>query len=119
MISYFYLKIYIFIRRKKSKLTHNYKMFKTTISLFASFFLFSLCWIPYVIAMGFEDNFSMSIHVLVTFMAHINSTMNPIFYMVLNPGFFRSARKFKKKIMRSMSSYQSSIHQNQALLCVK
>ena len=47
---------------------------------------------------GFDDSYPLIIHALVTFMAHINSTMNPLFYMCLNPAFLTSFRKLRGKL---------------------
>nr|QVK45859.1 G protein-coupled receptor [Proales similis] len=99
-----YARIFVFARRKtagstatKSKDMSVRRMKRSLAiakSLFASFALFTVCWVPYglVIAFGYQDHFPMSVHATVTFMAHINSTMNAVFYMALNPAFSLKTR---------------------------
>ena len=43
--------------------------------------------IPYglIVAIDFEDNAPMFLHVLSTFLAHINSTLNSFLYVAYNP----------------------------------
>ena len=37
-------------------------------------------------------------------MAHINSTMNPLFYMCLNPAFLSSFRKLKQRFFNNKTT---------------
>ena len=48
-----------------------------------------------LVAFGYDDHVSMTFHALFTFMAHINSTANPIFYILLNPAFKKSFYSLK------------------------
>ncbi len=61
---------------------------------------------PYamVVAFDFADVAPMSAHAITTLMAHINSTLNPILFFVLNPGFHESLHKFRVYIGVSNSS---------------
>ena len=98
-----YIKIFLFVRQKsanrhkddKKTTDRMSKSLKIAKSLFASFSLFVVCWVPYglVVATGFEDKYPIAIHATVTFLAHVNSTMNPVFYMIFNPAFRMGFKK--------------------------
>ena len=79
----------------KEKMSMSLKIAK---SLFASFALFVVCWVPFglVVSTGFEDKYPIAVHATVTFLAHVNSTMNCVFYMFLNPAFLAGFKKLNK-----------------------
>jgi hypothetical protein len=58
------------------------KSLKLAKGLFASFMLFTLCWLPYgiVVMIDFEDKFPASVITYTMDIAHFNSTLNPILY---------------------------------------
>ena len=103
------MKIFLYVREKKnlalrdSKNKISKKSVKIAKSLFASFALFAFCWIPYglVVALDFRDKYPLIVHAWTTFMAHVNSTLNPVFYVLLNPAFRLSFRKLNSKISNS------------------
>jgi hypothetical protein len=70
-----------------------------------------------LVAIGYDDHVSMTFHALFTFMAHINSTANPIFYILLNPAFKKSFQSLKVRLcgaqMRSMMSGATTSTTNQ------
>ena len=90
-----YLRIFLYVKEKKtlalsdSKNKISKKSVKIAKSLFASFALFAFCWMPYglVIASDFRDKYPLIVHAWTTFMAHVNSTLNPVFYVLLNSAF--------------------------------
>ena len=65
-----------------------------------------------LVAFGYDDHVSMTFHALFTFMAHISSTANPIFYIFLNPAFKKSFQSLMARLfganMRSMSGATTS-----------
>ena len=95
---------------KDSKKIISKKAIKIAKSLFASFALFTVCWIPYgiVIVSDFKDRYPMIVHAWTTFMAHINSTLNPVFYMLLNPAFRLGFRKLNAKITSATNNNNNS-----------
>ena len=94
-------------KKSKEKISKSFKIAK---SLFASFALFVVCWVPYglVVATGFEDKYPVVIHAAVTFLAHVNSTMNSVFYMVLNPAFRASFDKINSTKIRDITKKNNS-----------
>lgn len=56
--------------------------------------------LPYalLIIFDFGDHAPAAAHALLTCLAHINSTMNPILYFNLNPAFSESLKQFKTYI---------------------
>ena len=70
--------------------------FRLAKSLFASFFLYFLCWIPLsiVLLIDTEDQMSTAMHMYIFVLAHLNSAMNPIFYAVFNPKIKESYKRF-------------------------
>jgi hypothetical protein len=68
-----------------------------------------------LIAFGYDDHVSMTFHALFTFMAHINSTANPIFYILLNPAFKKSFKSLKGRLFGmnvSISGTNNTNHTN-------
>lgn len=61
-------------------------------------YIFNKYRVPYglVVALDFDNVVPMSYHALVTLMAHVNSGMNPILYITLNPVFKESFLKLLK-----------------------
>ena len=115
-----YFKIFLYVREKKNAMaSHDKKDGKKEISnksikiaksLFASFALFTVCWMPYgiVIATDFRDRYPIIVHAWTTFMAHVNSTLNPVFYMLLNPAFRIGFKKLNAKITNATNNNSSS-----------
>jgi hypothetical protein len=68
-------------RRSTSDLKKSLKLAK---GLFASFLLFTLCWLPYglVVMTDFGDNFPPAVHAYSMAIAHFNSSLNPVLYAV-------------------------------------
>jgi hypothetical protein len=60
------------------------KSLKIAKGLFASFMLFTLCWLPYglVVMSDFGDHFPPAVHAYTMAIAHFNSSLNPVLYAV-------------------------------------
>lgn len=59
--------------------------------LFASFMLFTLCWLPYgiIVMSDYRDKLPRTAHMFSMTVAHLNSALNPVLYGVFNPAFRR------------------------------
>ncbi len=57
--------------------------------------------VPYgaVITFGFTDKLPRALHVAVTLMAHLNSALNPLFYILFNPSFSKSFFNRTRRIL--------------------
>ncbi|KAM4015263.1 C3a anaphylatoxin chemotactic receptor-like [Anomaloglossus baeobatrachus] len=83
----------IFFKRKKSKRSQRSQRSSRIIT--AVIFCFFICWFPFyifpLIAKYFENkSLIFTLLVIVTSLACINSCMNPIIYVIMGQGFFRS-----------------------------
>ena len=67
---------------------------------------------PYglIVAIDFEDTAPMSLHVLSTFLAHINSTLNSFLYVVYNPAIRDSLINFYKILTGNHNEKYSSFN---------
>jgi uncharacterized protein with PQ loop repeat len=69
--------------------------------LFASFMLFTLCWLPYgiIVMIDFHDNLPRTAHMFSMLLAHLNSSLNPVLYAIFNPGFQRGYMTFLRVLI--------------------
>jgi hypothetical protein len=85
------MRIFIYARNVKNKVASGggrsngsdmRKSLKLAKGLFASFMLFTLCWLPYgiVVMIDYEDNFPATVITYTMGIAHFNSTLNPVLY---------------------------------------
>ena len=96
-----YIRIFIFARNsrnrviggggenKQKKKDDIQKSLKLAKGLFASFILFTACWLPYGLITIFDhaDTLSRPFHSVPIAIAHFNSTLNPIFFAMSNAKF--------------------------------
>jgi hypothetical protein len=66
----------------RSSASDLYMPVKLAKGLFASFILFTICWLPYglVVIADFDDNLPGSVITYTMTIAHFNSTLNPVLY---------------------------------------
>ena len=98
-----YLRIFIFTykSRNTSISSSASKSIRLAKSLFASFMLFAICWMPYglVVMIDFQDKLPRSFIMFTMTLGHLNSSFNPIFYVVYNSAFRRGCVNLLKKIL--------------------
>jgi hypothetical protein len=72
-----------------------HKSLRIAKGLFASFMLFTLCWLPYgvVVISDYHDKFPKAVHMFTMLLAHLNSALNPVLYGCYNPAFRRGYKK--------------------------
>ena len=103
IIFLFYMKIFIFTykSRNNSMSSSVSKSIRLAESLFASFMLFAICWMPYglVVLIDFQDKLPRSVMMFSMALGHLNSSLNPIFYFVFNSAFRRGFVNLLKKFM--------------------
>lgn len=97
-----YIRIFTFANQAKSKVSPNQteskpkssdfrKSLRIAKGLFASFMLFTLCWLPYgaVVMFDFADKLPRTAHMYTMLVAHLNSALNPMLYAMFNPAYQR------------------------------
>jgi hypothetical protein len=69
-------------RDVKSKSRDMARSLRIAKGLFASFLLFTICWLPYglVVMTDFGDHFPAAVHAYTMALAHLNSSLNPLLY---------------------------------------
>ena len=120
-IFFCYMKIFFFVHNSKRRIslnqikTSNNEYSRSIIlakGLFTSFMIFTICWLPYgiIVMIDFEDRLPPSAHAFSMAFAHFNSTLNPIFYAMYNPGFKRGYNKLFSIIfcMETLSTARKS-----------
>nr|QVK45858.1 G protein-coupled receptor [Proales similis] len=102
LIGFCYFRIFWFLRKKNyfsqqaNMSRREARSIAVARSLFISFALFVVCWLPYgiVIITGFSDSHPFYLHIIAALLEHLNSSANPIFYMLFNPAFsFKKSRQ--------------------------
>ena len=106
--AYCYIRIFLFWRQVSLKVAAMSKQNNTNQSnsmklaklMFTLFFIYVLSWIPFGVVVNFDrDNtYSEIIHKLVVFIAHGNSTINPILYGLSNRQFKEAYINLLRKI---------------------
>lgn len=91
-IFFCYMKVFIFSYKSKNKLkssTSDTQSIRLAQGLFASFMLFTICWLPYglIVIFDFEDKLPRSAVMFSMTFAHLNSALNPILYAIFNSSF--------------------------------
>ena len=118
-----YLRIFIFTykSRNTSISSSASKSIRLAKSLFASFMLFAICWMPYglVVMIDFQDKLPRSVIMFTMTLGHFNSSLNPIFYLIFNSDFRRGCVNFFSKVFCCGASFRNnkiSASENQASL---
>lgn len=98
----------------KSKSKELNKSLKIAKGLFASFMLFTLCWLPYgmIVMTDFQDRLPRSAQEYSMLVAHLNSSLNPLLYAMFNPAFQRGYLKLLSCLFcrsRTDSRHDSSV----------
>ena len=93
-IFFCYSKIYIFTQKSKNRslslgLNRSIHLAKT---FFASFMVYSICWMPFgiVLLLDFDSKLPKSVVVYSIALAILNSSLNPIIYAICNSNFRNS-----------------------------
>ena len=101
-IFFCYLRIYFFTKKsnnisKSSSLNRSIRLAKT---LFASFMLYNICWMPFGLSVMFDfDNKVPRIILLYsTALGLLNSSLNPIIYSIFNSSFRTASMNLFHKI---------------------
>ena len=101
-IFFCYSKIYIFTQKSKNRsnssgLNRSIHLAKT---FFASFMVYSICWMPFgiVLLLDFDSKLPKSVVVYSIALAILNSSLNPIIYAIFNSNFRNSFVNLFKKI---------------------
>jgi hypothetical protein len=94
-ILFCYIRIFLYANSSKSKISAvntngvlKQRDFKRSLKiakgLFASFMLFTICWLPYglIVMTDHGDNYPPAVHAYSMAFAHLNSSLNPILYAV-------------------------------------
>lgn len=111
LIAFFYLKIYLYAIKAKFRTQNTPKLqrdlkssFRIAKGLFLSYFLFTICWMPYglIVMIDFSDQLPRTAHMYPLLLAHLNSSLNPILYALTNSNFQRGYKNlfyciFKRK----------------------
>jgi hypothetical protein len=108
-ILFCYFRIFYYVRKSKAKITAKLakqtakstnaemkKSIRIAKGLFASFMLFTLCWLPYgiIVMSDYHDQLPRTAHMFSMLLAHLNSSLNPLLYAIFNPGFQRGYLTF-------------------------
>ncbi|CAF0837503.1 unnamed protein product [Brachionus calyciflorus] len=112
LIAVCYIRIFMYSRTAKLKVAPSEKSgksksndFKKSLKiakgLFASFMLFTACWVPYglVVMTDYHDHYPRTVHMYTMVVAHFNSALNPILYAAFNPAFQRGYRNFFRVLL--------------------
>ena len=107
-ILFCYIRIFLHSYQSKKKINTNGNHSKSNIhqslrlaqGLFASFMLFTICWLPYglVIMIDYEDKLPRSAIMFTMAIAHLNSSLNPVLYGIFNSAFRRGYTILFRKI---------------------
>jgi hypothetical protein len=97
----FYVRIFYYSYKSghRSNSSSANKSVRLAKGLFASFMLYSLCWMPYglFVLINFYDKFPRSVMMYTMTLGHLNSSLNPIIYFIFNSAFRHgSANLFNK-----------------------
>nr|QVK45856.1 G protein-coupled receptor [Proales similis] len=100
-IFFCYLKIFMFASKIKNRVAGSHKSdlkrsLKIAKGLFASFMLFTVCWLPYgmIVMLDYADRLPSAVHAFAMLVAHLNSSLNPLLYAIFNPSFQRGYKTF-------------------------
>ena len=110
-IFFCYSRIYVFARKSKNKsksLSLN-KSIRLAKILFASFMLYTICWMPFgfVVLFDFDDKVPRSLVLYSVALGLLNSSLNPIIYSVFNSNFRKSCGIIFNKMCFVFESQQS------------
>ena len=112
IILQFYVRIFIFTykSRNKSKSSSAVRSIRLAKSLFVSYMLFTVCWLPYgiVVMIDFEDKLPRSIIMFTMTLGHFNSSLNPIFYVIFNSDFRRGCVNLFGKVFCCGASFRNN-----------
>ena len=99
----FYVRIfyYSYKSNQRSNTLSAKKSLNLAKGLFASFMLYTLCWMPYglVVLINFYDQFPRSVMMFSMVLGHLNSSLNPIVYFIFNSAFRRGCVNLFKKVI--------------------
>lgn len=104
-----YIGIFVYVHKRQNQLVtyqqarlilDQNKSFRIAVGLFASFMLFTICWLPYgiIVMIDYQDRLPRNAVMFTMSLAHLNSCMNPIWYALFNPTFRMGYRNLYSKI---------------------
>ena len=103
-VSFFFCYWRIFVFTHKSKNTSKSSSVNRSIHLaktfFVSFLVYNICWMPFglVVVLDFDNKLPRSIVMYSIASGILNSTLNPIIYVVFNSNFRKSCENLLNKI---------------------
>jgi hypothetical protein len=104
---FFYLRIYLYANKARIAVNSNVNnelrsSLGVAKSLFSSFMLFTLCWLPYgvIVMVDFNDTFPRAAVEYSMTIAHLNSSLNPLLYAFFNPSFRKGCLKLFETLIR-------------------
>lgn len=102
VIFFFYVRIFYFSFKSgyKSNGSNTKKSLRLAKVLFASFMLYTICWMPYglVVLINFDDQYSRTAIMYLMALGHLNSSLNPIIYFYFNSAFRHGCLNLFNKI---------------------
>jgi hypothetical protein len=100
--SIYYSRIYVFARKskKKSKSSSVNRSIHLAKTFFVSFMVYTICWMPFgfIVVFDFDNKLPRSVVMYSTALGIINSSLNPIIFVVFNSNFRKSCDNLFHKI---------------------
>ena len=98
----FYVRIFYYSHKsgQRSNSSSDKKSLRLAKGLFASFMIYTLCWMPYglIVLIDFADRFPRSVFMFSMALGHLNSSLNPIIYFYFNSTFRRGCLNLLSKL---------------------
>jgi len=98
LIIYFYIKIYLKVRKQTStnQSSNSNNPLRITKGLFASCVIFVICNLPYgiVIVLDFREQLPRTAYMFTLLMLHLNSFFNPFLYALTNTPMLEGYKNF-------------------------
>ena len=102
VIFLFYVRIFYYSYKsgQRSNSSSDKKSIRLAKGLFASFMIYTLCWMPYglVVLINFYDQFPRTVMMFTMTLGHLNSSLNPIIYFYFNSTFRRGCLNLFSKV---------------------
>ena len=113
-IFFCYSRIYFFAQKSNntSKSSNFGKSIRLAKTLFASFLLYTLCWMPFGLAVIFDFDNKLPRYIVLysTALGLLNSSLNPIIYSIFNSNFRSACLNLFNKICCCTSFFNLTIN---------